>query len=271
MTSATGPAFRLLLRHWRKTRRLSQLALAEDARISIRHLSFLETGRSRPSRDMVRRLAESLDLATADANVLLLSAGYAPAYPADALEPAGFESLEPVLGSILAQQATFPTLVIDENWNIRMRNEAADRLFGLFRRSYRLPDDVAGNALHILCHPDGLRPFMPNWNDYAEPFVTEIEREASMAIGSAAERLRDALHAYPGVSETASLAKKRADAGPPLTMRLRHDEATLSFHTAFTTFALPSALAPRHVRVESLYPADPATARLIDGLAGSPT
>lgn len=271
MTSATAQAFRLLLRHWRKTRGLSQLMLAEDASISIRHLSFLETGRSQPSRDMVRRLATSLNLPPADENVLLLSAGYAPAYPAGESELPGFENLQPMLGAMLTQQPAVPTLVIDEDWNIRMRNEAATRLFGLFRRSYRLPKGVKQNALHILCHPDGLRPFMPNWKAYAEPFVTEIEREASMAADSAPERLRNALHAYPGVSEAADLARKRVGAGQtPPTMRLRHDGTTLSFHTAFTTFVLPSALTSRHVRVESLYPADPVTARLVEGLAVSP-
>ncbi len=271
-THTTGPTFRTLLRHWRTIRCLSQLALAEDAGISTRHLSFLETGRSLPSRDMVQRLAESLDVPPADRNVLLLSAGYAPTYPADDFAAVEFEALERMLEFILSQQKSFPALVIDEAWNIRMRNAAAARLFGKFRPFYRLPDSVADNALHILCHPDGLRQFMPNWTEYVEPFVREINREASLELCSTAEGLRDALHSYPGIPDATDLSEKRAGTmQPPLTMRLQRKNASLSFHTAFTTFVLPFALKPQYIKIESLYPADPATARIVERLAGSPT
>ena len=271
-THATGPTFRTFLRHWRTTRRLSQLALTEDAGISTRHLSFLETGRSLPSRDMVQRLAESLDLPSADRNVLLLSAGYAPTYPADDYATVEFEALERMLEFIHSQQKSIPALVIDEAWNIRMRNAAAASLFGKFRPFYRLPDSVADNALRILCHPDGLRQFMPNWTEYVEPFVKEINREASMEFCPDAERLRDALHSYPGIREAADLPEEPTGTMQPLmTMQLQRKNTSLSFYTAFTTFVLPFPLKPRYVKVECLYPADPATARIVEGLAGSPT
>ncbi|MGI9381772.1 MAG: helix-turn-helix domain-containing protein [Methyloligellaceae bacterium] len=270
-TYSAGPTFRALLRHWRTTRRLSQFDLAEDTGISTRHLSFLETGRSLPSRDMVQRLAESLDVPPADRNVLLLSAGYAPTYPAGESATVEFEALERMLEFMLSQQTSFPALVIDESWNIRMRNAAATRLFGEFRPFYRLPDSVAGNALHILCHPDGLRQFMPNWTEYVEPFVREINREASMEFGSGAERLRDALQSYPGVPNAADVSEERTGTrSSPLTMRLQRENTSLSFYTAFTTFALPFALKPKSIKIESLYPADPATARVVESLAASP-
>lgn len=270
-TSGSGQAFRTVLRHWRRVRGLSQFTLAEDTGISTRHLSFLETGRSQPSRDMVQRLAESLDLSTTDRNVLLLSAGYAPAYPADDPEAETFEPLERMLELILAQQTSVPALVIDEGWNIRMRNVAAVRAFAAFREAYRLPDDVADNALHILCHPDGLRRFMPNWRDYVAPFVRQIDREASMSVHSDAAVLRDALRAYPGLPEADAVPETRTDpAQPPLMMELRGKDTSLSFYTAFTTFALPSALKLRSVKIEWLYPADRETASTVHGIAASP-
>ena len=268
---ASRQAFRTVLRHWRRDRGLSQFALAEDTGISTRHLSFLETGRSQPSRDMVRRLADSLDLPPADRNVLLLSAGYAPTYPADDPEADAFEPLERMLELILAQQTSVPALVIDEGWNIRMRNAAAVRVFGAFRETYRLPDDVADNALHVLCHPNGLRQFMPNWRDYVEPFVREIDREATMAVHSDAEGLRDAVRAYPGLPEADGVSAARGGPMPsPLMMELQGRDTSLSFYTAFTTFSLPSALKPRSVKIEWLYPADRVTARSVHDMAASP-
>ncbi len=270
-TPGSAQAFRTVLRHWRRVRGLSQFTLAEDTGISTRHLSFLETGRSQPSRDMVQRLAESLDLPPADRNVLLLSAGYAPTYAADAPDTEAFEPLERMLELILAQQTSVPALVIDEGWNIRMRNAAAVRVFGAFRESYRLPDDVADNALHVLCHPDGLRQFMPNWRDYVEPFVREVDREATMAIHSEAQDLRDAVRAYPGLPEADGVSTARAGPMPsPLMMELEGKDTSLSFYTAFTTFALPSALKPRSVKIEWLYPADRATAKAVYDIAASP-
>ncbi|NKB56104.1 MAG: helix-turn-helix domain-containing protein [Alphaproteobacteria bacterium] len=265
-TNTAGPTFRVLLRYWRTTRNLSQLALAQEAEISTRHLSFLETGRSRPSRDMVERLAEALDVPPADGNVLLLAAGYAPTYSEDDSAAAEFEAHERMLEVILSQQGSVPALVIDEDWNVRMRNAAAARLFGAFRPYYRLPESVADNVLHILCHPDGLRQFMPNWTEYAEPFVREIGHEASMGGRLAAERLRDQLHCYPGIPVT---TEAHDGAVQPL-LRLERNETSLSFYTAFTTFVLPSARQPRHIKIEGLYPADPATAGIVERLAGRP-
>jgi transcriptional regulator with XRE-family HTH domain len=270
-THTTGPIFGTLLKHWRKIRCLSQFALAEEAGISTRHLSFLETGRSLPSRDMVQRLAESLDVPPADTNVLLLSAGYAPTYPADDSAGVEFEALERMLEFILSQQKSVPALVIDEGWNIRMRNAAAASVFGEFRQFFRLPDNVANNALHILCHPDGLRQFIPNWAEYAKPFVREINREASMEFYSTAERLRDDLHSYPGIPDATDLSEERTSSmQPPLTLRLQRKNTSLAFYTAFTTFVLPFALKPQHIKIECFYPADAATARIVEGLAGSP-
>ncbi len=270
-TQVTGPAFRTLLRHWRTHRGLNQIALAEDAGISTRHLSFLETGRSLPSSTMVHRLAECLDVPNADRNLLLVAAGFAPDYPADDFVAEESETYERMLEIILSQQRSFPALAIDEGWNIRQRNTVAAKLFGEYRSSYRLPQNIANNALHILCHPGGLRQFMPNWQQYVEPFVREINREASMASQSPAGRLRDALYSYPGIPE--SIDQPGAQEGgtrPLMIMQLQRKNTSLSFYTAFTTFVLPFALKPQYMKIECLYPADPATATVVEKLAASP-
>lgn len=263
----SGPTFGAWLKRWRGIRGLSQLDLAGEAEISSRHLSFLETGRSLPSREMVERLAETLGVPPSDRNIFLLSAGYAPVHPADDGAAGEFEALERILEFIIARQTSFPALVIDEDWNIRMRNRIAIDIFSEFRAHYRLPDEISNNAMHVLCHPDGLRRFMPDWARYAGPFVTEINREAAAKPGSPIARLRDEINAYPGVSEAVATTEIPISAmDPVLTMRLRTETASLTFFTAFTTFVLPFAGRPQTVKIECFYPADPATVQIVDTL-----
>lgn len=246
------------------------MALAGDAGISSRHLSFLETGRSLPSRDMVERLAEALDIPAAERNLCLLAAGYAPIHPIDGARAGEFEALERILDFVMARQTSFPALVIDEAWNIRMRNGIAVDIFARFREAYRLPAAIADNAMHVLCHPDGLRRFMPDWESYVVPFVREIETAATKP-GSPLAGLLEEILAYPGVA--AALASQSAGAGmldPVLTLRLKRDDVAMAFHTAFTTFPLPFADNPRAVKIECFYPADAETARMVDSLGGDP-
>lgn len=260
------PKFRTLLRQWRSRRSLSQLALAELAGISTRHLSFLETGRSHPSRGMVLRLSDRLELSATDENLLLLSANYAPNVAADDAETMTSDGDTRMLDAILSQQRSVPTLVIDESWTIRKRNEIAAKVFADFRPSYRLPESVSDNALHILCHPDGLRQFMPNWASYAAPFVRQVDREASAGTHAAAAQLREALFCYPGVSEAANLADDGAEV--PLTLQLKRNRTSLAFYTAFSAIELPAGQRPKRVKIEYLYPADGATSQIIADLSG---
>jgi len=145
---------------------MNQLALATDADISIRHLSFLETGRAHPSRAMVERLSAVLDVPLADRNVLLLAAGYAPLYGERDLAAPELDHVRRALQFILRQQEPYPALVIDSVWNVVMRNTAADRIFRPFRGPTNLSRAHAGNALHSTFHPDGLRRFIVNWEEF---------------------------------------------------------------------------------------------------------
>lgn len=206
---------------------------------------------------MVERLAEALDIPPTERNVCLLAAGYAPVYPMDGASAGAFEALERILDFVMARQTSFPALVIDEGWNIRMRNRIDVDIFAGFREAYRLPPDIADNAMHVLCHPDGLRRFMPDWARYVVPFVREIEMAAAKP-GSTLVGLRDEILDYPGVAE--ALAKGTARTGmlaPVLTRRLIRDNVSLAFRTAFTTFPLPFADNPTAVKIESFFPPMP--------------
>src|SRR6266481_1071534 len=153
-----------LIKQWRERRRLSQLSLAVDAEISTRHLSFIETGRAQPSRDMVLLLARALDVPPRGRNDLLAAAGFAPIYRETALDAPGMAEVRRALDFILRQQEPFPGLVVDGHWNLLMSNEGAARLMGLFLS----PEDIAAvggrpNALRLTYHPRGLRPYIVNW------------------------------------------------------------------------------------------------------------
>jgi transcriptional regulator with XRE-family HTH domain len=236
---------------------MNQLALATDADMSIRHLSFLETGRARPSRGMVERLGAVLDVPLADRNLLLLSAGYAPLYGARDLDAPELEPVRRALQFILRQQEPYPALVIDALWNVVMRNAAADRIFRSFRGATKLSREHAGNALHSTFHPDGLRRFIVNWEEFAGALIQTIHRDA--ATSPAAARLRDDLLAYPGVPSRWRMPELRTSAPPLLTMRLQKDDLTLAFFTTMTTLASPQDVTLAQLRIECFHPADAPT------------
>ena len=173
--SSATPAFGRLLKQWRTTRHMSQLTLATEAGISTRHLSFLETGRAQPSREMVQLLTGMLDVPLGERNALLVSAGYAPMYGE---RPLGAPELEPVrraLQFIMRQQEPYPALVLDGHWNIVMRNEASRRIFELFVGP--TPEDRTINVMRAVFDPRGLRPFIVNWEEMAECLMHAVHRE----------------------------------------------------------------------------------------------
>jgi transcriptional regulator with XRE-family HTH domain len=249
-----------MLKHWRAARRMSQLALAEEARISARHLCFLETGRSKPSREMVQALAAALDIPLGSQNELLLAAGFAPAFGAHDLDAPELSEAQRALEFILEQQEPYPAIVIDEEWNVRRRNAASAKLFGRFQRHYDMDGALKNNVMHALCHPKGLRPFMLNWQEFTGPFVHLLYREGMHTLNPAAARLRDALLAYPGVRDCLSAIDSRGAEEPLQTMRLRDGNEILSFFTTLTAFAMPRDVALQRIKIECFFPADDATA-----------
>lgn len=247
---------------------MSQLALALEAEVSSRHVSFLETGRTRPSREMVQRLGAVLDLGLGDRNALLLAAGYAPAYGERELGAPELAQVRRALMFILRQQEPYPALVVDGAWDIVMRNAAAERIFGLFRGPTSPGREVLGNALHTTFHPGGLRQFIVNWEELAGALIHTVHREA--ASSDAASRLRDALLAYPGVPARWTMPDPAAAAAPVLSMRLERGDLSLAFFSTITTLATPQDVTLQQLRIECFHPADAVTEDAAHRLAATP-
>jgi transcriptional regulator with XRE-family HTH domain len=253
-----------MLKHWRTARRMSQLALAEEARISGRHLCFLETGRSQPSREMVQLLAHALDIPLIAQNQMLLSAGFAPAYGAHDLDAPELAQAQRAFEFILKQQEPYPAIVIDEAWNVRRRNEASAKVFGSLQPHYAMDDKLKNNVMHALCHPHGLRPFILNWQEFTAPFIHLLYREGMHALNPAATRLRNELLAYPGVPECLAAFDAGGAEGPLQTMRLHFGEEILSLFTTLTTFAMPRDAGLQQIKIECFFPADDTTAAALN-------
>jgi len=195
---ATATAVGGLIRQWRERRRLSQLSLALDAEISARHLSFLETGRANPSREMVLLLARVLEVPPRGRNELLLAAGYAPVYHERGLDAPEMAQVRRALEFTLRQQEPYPALVVDGRWNILMSNEGSSRLMGLFLDPAEAAALGPPNALRLFYHPRGMRPFIVNWQATAGALIQWLHRDMLRGHPETA-RLLDELLSYPDV------------------------------------------------------------------------
>ena len=261
------PSFGSLLRHWRLARRMSQLALAAEAEISGRHLSFLETGRAQPSREMVQLLATVLDVPLAEQNNLLLAAGYAPIYGERELSAPELDHVRRALEFILKQQEPYPAIVFDGEWNITVRNGAANRIFSLFRITSATGRKEGRNAIRTIFHPEAMRQFIVNWEEYAGPLMQALHREAADGINVNAARLRDELLTYPGVPSRWKVADPLSVVPPMLTMRLKKEDLSLAFFKTLTTLAMPRDITLQQLRIECFYPADTITEETAQRLA----
>lgn len=197
-----------LLRGWRQRRRLSQLDLAIEAEVSTRHLSFVETGRSSPSRELLLHLAEHLDVPLRERNALLLAAGYAPISPETPLDAAAMAPVRDALEQILASHEPFPAVIVDRRWDLVSANASAMAV---------LTDGVAPellsapvNALRATLHPQGLAPRITNLAEYSAHLMTRLHRQALVSADPALAALYDELRAYPGVSQASSAAAEPA-------------------------------------------------------------
>lgn len=262
-------AFPDLLRQWRAERRMSQLGLATEAGISTRHLCFLEKGRSQPSREMVMLLAQVLDIPLAAQNALLIAAGFAPLFSEARLDAPELGPVQQALDFMLAQQEPFPALVVDEAWNLRHRNHAATRILGALRPFYKVPAELSQNVMHVMCHPGGMRSFMPNWHDFVAAYLQVLHREATQGLSHAAARLREDLLRYPDMPAAFSADHPSRD-NPVVPMQLRIGQHALSFFVTLTTFAMPRDITLQQIKIEGFFPADEITAQLARRLAAEP-
>lgn len=261
------PTFGALLRHWRTSRRLSQLGLAVEAGISARHLSFLETGRAQPSRDMVQLLAGMLNVPLAERNAMLVGAGYAPVYGERSLGAPELAHVRRALEFTLRQQEPYPALVLDGYHDIVMRNDASRRIFEIFLGP--LPATRTVNGLRTIFHPNGLRPFVANWDEMAECMMQGLQRQIAETANARLVELRDELLGYPGVPSRLG-AMSASEAPPIINLHLKKDDLALQFFTAVSFIGRARDITVQDLKIECFFPADAATDQFTRRLAATP-
>ena len=257
--------FGAALRYWRGKRGASQLRLAMDAGISQRHLSFLETGRAQPGRELVLKLGLVLDIPLRQRNAMLLAAGFAPAYRERSLSDPELASVMQALDFMLAQQAPYPALVVDRLWNLVMANEPAAHMMRLFLgvpAHAPIPRDGSVNVLKLMLDPNGLRQCLVNWEEVCTDLLQWVQREAmGDGPGSEATALLDELMALPGIAQAARQPNLERRALPFLPVTLRKGEVELNLFTTITTLGTPHDVTVHELRLESFFPADEASRR----------
>jgi transcriptional regulator with XRE-family HTH domain len=248
-----------LLRRWRERRHLTQLDVAARSAVSARHLSFIENGRSRPSREMVLHLAQRLDIPLCDRNHLLLAAGYAPGFSGDSLDERDMAPVREILERLLRAQEPYPALVADQHWNIVAANRGVDFIVRDVAPELLAPP---ANALRIALHPKGLGPRIGNFGEWSACLLARLRREMDVAPDSELTALYDELTDFPGVSPTGELERTATD-GIMLTHTLELEDAKLTLFSTVTTFGTARDLTLAELTLESFFPADIKTAAIL--------
>jgi len=246
-----------LLRQWRDTRGRSQLELAMDMGVSQRHISFIESGRSSPSRALLLGVANALDVPLRDRNALLLAAGYAPMYSEPAWDAAEMRVVHRALERMLKQHEPYPALVMDSHWNVLMTNEAAPKFFGQFVDLGRYPKPR--NLLRLMSDPQGLRPFVANWDAVAASLFQRVHREAVGGVLDDAMRgLVDELLAMPG-GDVAWRDAEVSSGSPVVPIEFGRGGRKSSWFSMVSTVGTPQMVSAQELRVECMFPADDVT------------
>src|ERR1700722_16258636 len=247
----------VLLRQWRDVRGKTQLDLSFDDGVSQRHISFIESGRSTPSRQMLLDLAQALDVPLRERNELLMAAGYAPLYSDQALDAPLMNSISRALQRMLLQHEPFPAIVMDRHWNVLMTNDAVPRLFGCFIDMAVRP--TPRNLFHLMFDPAGMRPFIANWPQTARGLLGRVYREAlGHVIDKRTKALIAELSQYPGVKPEWR-APSPGDAMPMIPLTFVKDGVTLNYFSMITTVGTPQTVSAEELRLECMFPADDAT------------
>jgi transcriptional regulator with XRE-family HTH domain len=250
-----------LLRQWREQRRLSQLELSIQAGISTRHLSFVETGRSAPSRDMVLHLSEELELPLRERNHVLLAAGYAPVYRETSLDAAPMAPVRDAVRQILAGHEPYPAVVVDRGWNMVDAN-ATVALFLTGVAPWLVEPPV--NVLRVSLHPDGMAPRIANLGEWRAHLLGRLRRQVALTADPDLTKLAEELAGYPcDQPEPEIELPGPGDVVVPL--RIRHHGGELAFISTVATFGTPLDITVAELAIESFYPADPATAAVLRG------
>ncbi|GHH88170.1 helix-turn-helix domain-containing protein [Streptomyces capitiformicae] len=258
-----------LLRAWREQRRVSQLELALRAGSSARHISFVETGRSRPSEEMVLRLAEHLDVPVRERNALLLAAGYAPRYPETPLDDPAMEALREGMERLLQGYEPYPALVMDATYHVLAANRGIAMLLGGVPESLLVPPL---NAIRLTLHPEGLSPRIRNLRAWRGHLLEQMRRQIALRRSEPLRELYEEVAAYPlppGTPDEESGGDRGEEASAyfALPLRIEHEGRVLSFISSVSTFNTPMDVTVAELAIETFLPADPATVKYLRSLA----
>ncbi|GAC1591906.1 MAG: helix-turn-helix transcriptional regulator [Acidimicrobiales bacterium] len=258
--TAVGP----LVRDWRTRRRRSQMDLALDVGVSPRHLSFVETGRSKPSPELLLAVADRLDVPLRERNTLLLAAGYAPRYTQRTIETMG--PVRNALQRLLDTHEPYPGVVIDRAWNVVLANEAGLMLAGL------LPEELRGpptNVFRACLHPAGLATRTLNFPEWSAYLLNELRRAAVLSGDPALESLANEVAGYPNIASLEGWRARLPTGEPPLLVPLRIHMfgIELSLFTTLTMFGTPQDVTLAELAVELFFPADELTASTLRDLS----
>jgi transcriptional regulator with XRE-family HTH domain len=260
MTTAVARPVGELLREWRERRRLSQLELSSQTDISTRHLSFVETGRARPSAQLILRLTEHLDVPLRDRNRVLLAAGFAPAYPETPLAAPELSTVREAVRRVLSGHEPYPAAAVDRHWNLLDINAGIALLTeGCARRLLTPPV----NALRLSLHPDGMAPRIANLTQWRGHLLGRLHRQASATADPYLSELHEELSGYPG-SGAGEAATSDADR-LVVPLRYRHGKRVLSFFSTTAVLGTPLDITLAELAIESFFPADRQTAAFLNG------
>jgi transcriptional regulator with XRE-family HTH domain len=253
------------LREWRQRRRLSQLDLALEAEISTRHLSFLETGRAQPSREMVLNLADQLEIPLRERNVILVAAGFAPVFPERRLDDPGLAAARRAVDVILKAHEPYPALVVDLQWNLVAANDAASRL------TADLPAELLGppfNVVRASLHPKGLAARIANLAQWQAHILERLRRQAELTADPGLIGLIEEIRGYPKPPAADRRGEDLGQVAVPLQLML--GDTLLSMFSTTTVFGTAVDITLAELTLETFFPADAPTAEALRALASGP-
>lgn len=256
----------VLLRHWRSLRGKSQFDLSLDTGVSQRHISFIESGRSAPGRQILMDIAQALAVPLRERNTLLLAAGYAPVFSDGSWDAAEMHVVTKAVKRMLQQHEPFPAVVMDRYWNVLMTNSAAPRFFNEFidMKARKGPR----NLLHLMFDPEGMRPFIVDWENVAKSLIQRVYRESvGHVLGEDTQKLLSELIAYPGVKSEWKIlggtsTASAASGMPVIPIGFFKGDDLYNYFSMVTTVGTPQTIAAQELRIECMFPADEATEAL---------
>jgi transcriptional regulator with XRE-family HTH domain len=267
-TGAQRAPFGMLLRDWRRRRGASQLELALRSGVSQRHVSFLESGRARPSREMVVHLAVSLDVPLRHQNQLLLAAGFAPVYRQSNLAGPDMADVREAIDRILAHQEPYPAIVFDRLFNVQLANAATTRLVGFLLGAQAAASSGPVNLLRLTLAPQGLRPWIVNWPQVAHYLITRTSAELALnGLDPEARAFLDELSAYPDMPTSWRDTRPDETVSPILPLHFHKDGRDVRVMTTISTLGTPQDVTLQEMRIETFFPIDAASTAFFKQLA----